>query len=130
MVEFLNGQIELQSQPPFLLYLNGRLPVTNLRVLVLQQQRQPTTSEVPLFQIPMSSRCTRSIRSRSSIQLRRRRRIRKIVTGKITAEVSNLENSFKLMGILISTEPAPAQVLSTSSLLFLRDCVEELGHHP
>ncbi|KAL1401552.1 hypothetical protein pipiens_020020 [Culex pipiens pipiens] len=39
-----------------------------------------------------------------------------IVTGKITAEVSNLENSFKLMGTLINTEPAPAQVLSTSSL--------------
>lgn len=78
--------------------------------------KQPAASEVPLFQTLMSN----PVHTLEQIEKQHRattpQKDAAIVTGKITPEVSDLENSFKLMGIPISSGPAPAQELGTSPL--------------
>ncbi|EDS44366.1 conserved hypothetical protein [Culex quinquefasciatus] len=157
-----------------LLYRTGRLPVTNLRVLVLQQQRvrpdpghnleaggrvqqqqrrkrtgrnlsaainivqpepqqQPdTTQRVVNFFEATDHLCTvpdtlpdtdvEPVHTLDQIEKQHPattpQKDCSIVTGKITAEVSNLENSFKLMGTLINTEPAHYGVVVQNMRLF------------
>ncbi|KAL9706104.1 hypothetical protein quinque_009622 [Culex quinquefasciatus] len=78
--------------------------------------KQPAASEVPLFQTLMSN----PVHTLEQIEKQHRattpQKDSAIVTGKLTPEVSDLENSFKLMGIPISSGPAPSQELGTSPL--------------
>lgn len=78
--------------------------------------KQPAASEVPLFQTLMSN----PVHTLEQIEKQHRattpQKDAVVVTGKVTPEVSDLENSFKLMGIPISSGPAPAQELGTSPL--------------
>uniref|UniRef100_A0A1Q3F0L5 Putative dcp1-like decapping family n=1 Tax=Culex tarsalis TaxID=7177 RepID=A0A1Q3F0L5_CULTA len=78
--------------------------------------KQPAASEVPLFQTLMSN----PVHTLEQIEKQHRATTPQkdvaTVTGKLTPEVSDLENSFKLMGIPISSGPAPAQELGTSPL--------------
>lgn len=78
--------------------------------------KQPAASEVPLFQTLMSN----PVHTLEQIEKQHRattpQKDSAIVTGKLTPEVSDLENSFKLMGIPISSGPAQSQELGTSPL--------------
>ncbi|XP_058815860.1 mRNA-decapping enzyme 1A [Topomyia yanbarensis] len=77
--------------------------------------KQPAASEVPLFQTLMSN----PLHTLEQIEKQHRAPTpQKDVnaTGKITPEVGELENSFKLMGIPVNTGPPPAQELGTSPL--------------
>lgn len=78
--------------------------------------KQPAASEVPLFQTLMSN----PVHTLEQIEKQHRattpQKDAVVVTGKLTPEVSDLENSFKLMGIPISSGPAPVQELGTSPL--------------
>lgn len=73
--------------------------------------KQPAASEVPLFQTLMSN----PVQTLEQIE-KQHRATTPQKDGKLTPEVSELENSFKLMGIPISSGPAPAQELGTSPL--------------
>ncbi|EAT47731.1 AAEL001187-PA [Aedes aegypti] len=77
--------------------------------------KQPAASEVPLFQTLMSN----PVHTLEQIEKQHRATTPQkeaTVTGKITPDVSELENSFKMMGIPINTGPAPVQELGSSPL--------------
>lgn len=77
--------------------------------------KQPAASEVPLFQTLMSN----PVHTLEQIEKQHRATTPQkevTVTGKLTPDVSELENSFKLMGIPINAGPAPAQELGSSPL--------------
>lgn len=78
--------------------------------------KQPAASEVPLFQTLMSN----PVHTLEQIEKQHRATTPQKeanVTGKLTPEVSELENSLKLMGIPINAGPAPApQELGSSPL--------------
>lgn len=77
--------------------------------------KQPAASEVPLFQTLMSN----PVHTLEQIEKQHRATTPQkeaTVTGKLTPEVSELENSFKLMGIPINAGPAPVQELGSSPL--------------
>ncbi|XP_053695042.1 mRNA-decapping enzyme 1A [Sabethes cyaneus] len=75
--------------------------------------KQPAASEVPLVQTLMSN----PVPTLEQIEkLHRATTPSKEATGKLTPEVSELENNFKLMGIPVGSGPQPAQELGTSPL--------------
>lgn len=77
--------------------------------------KQPAASEVPLFQTLMSN----PVHTLEQIEKQHRASSpQKEVagTGKLTPDVSELENSLKLMGIPINTGPAAGQELGSSPL--------------
>lgn len=77
--------------------------------------KQPAASEVPLFQTLMSN----PVHTLEQIEKQHRATTppKEVnIAGKLTPEVSELENSLKLMGIPISANPAPAQELGSSPL--------------
>ncbi|XP_055541667.1 mRNA-decapping enzyme 1A [Wyeomyia smithii] len=77
--------------------------------------KQPAASEVPLVQTLMAN----PVPTLEQIEKQHRATTppkETIITGKLTPEVSELENSFKLMGIPVSSGPQPTQELGTSPL--------------
>ncbi|XP_062534524.1 mRNA-decapping enzyme 1A-like [Armigeres subalbatus] len=77
--------------------------------------KQPAASEVPLFQTLM----TNPVHTLEQIEKQHRATTPQkeaTATGKLTPEVSELENSFKLMGIPINAGSAPVQELGSSPL--------------
>lgn len=77
--------------------------------------KQPAASEVPLFQTLMSN----PVHTLEQIEKQHRATTPQkeaSATGKLTPEVSELENSFKLMGIPINAGPAPTHELGSSPL--------------
>lgn len=77
--------------------------------------KQPAASEVPLFQTLMSN----PLHTLEQIEKQHRATTPQKeanATGKLTPEVSELENSLKLMGIPINSGSAPTQELGSSPL--------------
>ncbi|XP_055637720.1 mRNA-decapping enzyme 1A-like [Toxorhynchites rutilus septentrionalis] len=77
--------------------------------------KQPAASEVPLFQTLMSN----PVHTLEQIEKQHRATTPQkeaLPSGKLTPEVSELENSFKFMGIPINTGPVPVQESGTSPL--------------
>lgn len=71
--------------------------------------KQPAASEVPLFQTLTLEQIEKQHRATTPQK-------EATVTGKLTPDVSELENSLKLMGIPINAGSAPAQELGSSPL--------------